>query len=362
MSAALSTPDVALDWVSAHAAGLNDGTGPADEVISVLGAAGFFRIGVPEALGGSGGTTVDGIHAIARVAERSLTAAFVFWGQRTFIEYLLQSPNTGLRDRLLPALLKGERAGATGLSNAMKFLSGIESLSIAARPEGQGWVLDGRLPWVTNLRRSGFAVAAAVAPTHGQPPAVVAFLSDTLGVTRTPDLQLLALRGSNTAAIDLQGVVSGPGEWIHDDARSFLPRVRPAFLSLQCGMSVGLTRACLAASRASGSAARGGLAGRIERIEDALSQVLAQFGEGLADGRFATQAVPLFQLRIRLAGLVRQAADLELDATGGKAYLVEHSGDFARRWLEAAFVPVVTPSLTQLQGELERQAAAPRAP
>ena len=93
MSTPLSSRDDALAWVSAHAASLNDSAADADAVIPVLGAAGLFRIGVPEAQGGSGGSTADAIEAIARVAERSLTAAFVFWGQRTFIEYLLHSPN-----------------------------------------------------------------------------------------------------------------------------------------------------------------------------------------------------------------------------------------------------------------------------
>ena len=36
----------------------------------------------------------------------------------------------------------------------MKFLSGIESLQISARQDGDDWVLDGRMPWVTNLRRT----------------------------------------------------------------------------------------------------------------------------------------------------------------------------------------------------------------
>ncbi len=87
----------------------------------------------------------------------SLTAAFVFWGQRAFIEYLLQSPNRALGDRLLGDLLAGTLAGATGLSNAMKFLSGIEALQVTAtRGGGDGWNLDGRLPWVTNLRKGRF--------------------------------------------------------------------------------------------------------------------------------------------------------------------------------------------------------------
>lgn len=356
MTTPIHNQDDALRWVSAHAESLNRGAFDADAAIPLLGAAGFFRIGVPEALGGSGGTTADAIEAIARVAERSLTAAFVFWGQRTFIEYLLQGPNAGLRERHLPALLAGELAGATGLSNAMKFLSGIESLSIAATPAGEGWQLDGYLPWVTNLRRPGFGVAAAVQPTDGQPPAIVAFFHDTPGITRSDDLELLALRGSNTAAIDIRGVASGPDQLIHADARSFIPTVRPSFLGLQCGMAIGLARASLAASRASGSAARSGLAPRIERIEADLAEAVAELKAGVLDGRFAPQAAPLFRIRIRLAALVREAVDLELDATGGRAYLVATTGDFARRWLEAAFVPVVTPSLTQLHGELARQA------
>ena len=357
MSTAIRSQDDALAWVSAHAASLNEGAAHADETISVLGAAGFFRIGVPSALGGSGGSTADAVDAIARVAQRSLTAAFVFWGQRTFIEYLLQSDNAALRARHLPALLSGELAGATGLSNAMKFLSGIESLSIAASPAGEGWRLDGNLPWVTNLRRAGYVVAAAVEPTDGQPPAVVAFLSGTPGITRSDDLELLALRGSNTAAIRIEAVASGAAELIHADARSFLPRVRPAFLSLQCGMSIGLARACLAAAGASGSAVRAGLQSRIDALEASLAHEIEQLQAGLASGSFATQAAPLFRIRIRLAAIVREAMDLELDATGGRAYLVATTGDFARRWLEAAFVPVVTPSLTQLHGELERHAA-----
>jgi alkylation response protein AidB-like acyl-CoA dehydrogenase len=357
MTQTIRSQDDALAWVAAHAASLDRDATYADQVVPVLGAAGFFRIGVPAALGGSGGSTWDAVEAIARVAEHSLTAAFVFWGQRCFIGYLLDSDNTALRERTLPALLSGALAGATGLSNAMKYLSGIESLSVAATPTADGWTLDGRLPWVTNLRRSGYVVAAAVERTDGQPPAVVALFHDTPGALRSDDLELLALRGSNTAAIDIRGVASGPGELIAADARAFLPRVRPAFLSLQCGMSIGLARASLAASKASGSAARAGLQVRIDGIEADLADAISALRSGLADGSFAIQAAPLFRIRIRLAGIVREAADLELDATGGRAYLLATTGAFARRWLEAAFVPVVTPSLTQLHGELERHAA-----
>ena len=238
-----------LDWFTAHADSLDQGDQDAEALVAELGRQGLFRIGVPAALGGLDGDTVDATEAIARVTEKSLTAAFVFWGQRTFIEYLLQSPNAALRERLLPDLLKGEYAGATGLSNAMKFLCGIEALQIAATPEADGWRLDGQLPWVTNLRRAGFVVAAAVAPVNGEPAKIVALRSDHAGLTRSDDLSLIALKGSNTAALAIDSIAIGADDIIHDDACGFLPQVRPAFLGLQCGMSIGLARASLKAGQ-----------------------------------------------------------------------------------------------------------------
>ena len=61
-----------------------------------------------------------------------MSAAFAFWGQRVLIEMLANTGNAALRGRWLPALLAGEAAGASGLSNIMKFLSGLEALNIRA--------------------------------------------------------------------------------------------------------------------------------------------------------------------------------------------------------------------------------------
>ncbi|RJT68389.1 acyl-CoA dehydrogenase, partial [Escherichia coli] len=58
-------------------------------------------------------------------------------------------------------------------------------------------------------------------------------------------------------------------------------------------------------------------------------------------------AARLFRIRIGLAEAAANAVQLELQASGGKAYLSEHGAGFARRWRESAFVPIVTPSLVQ---------------
>ena len=351
-------PDAVAAWLAAHADALDTAPELAAEVVPQLAAAGLFRAGVPAHLGGGGGTTADAIEAIAMVAERSVTAAFVFWGQRTFIEYLLQSPNETLRARWLAPLLAGEAAGATGLSNAMKFLSGIESLQIDATPRADGWALDGSLAWITNLRREGFIAAAAVTMPDGAPPAVAAFVHDAPGVARSADLDLIALRGSNTAAIRLDAVPVTAADILHVDARSWLPAVRPAFLGMQCGLSIGLARAALASAERLSTSLRGPLAARIAALQEALEEYTAELAEGVDDGRFVGAAVPLFRLRIALAGIVQQAVMLELQASGGKAYLQGRDDGFARRWRESAFIPIVTPSLTQLQLALDQHAGA----
>ena len=342
------------EWLGAHAEQLDQSSLLAEDVLPALARDDLLRIGVPQSSGGAGGAVGDAIAAIASVAEQSVTAAFVFWGQRTFIEYLLQSANPELHAHRLPALLSGVQAGATGLSNAMKFLSGIEQLQITATPEAAGWRLEGALPWVTNLRKAGFTAAAAVAPTDGAPAAIVLFNSQSAGVHRNADLELVALRGSNTASLRLTQVRADPADIISDAATGWLPQVRPAFLGMQCGLSIGLARASLkqAARMSAGTANQ--LVARIQSTQKTLESRVTVLLQGVQEGRFTARAADLFRLRIELAELVQQALMLELQAMGGRAYLEKEQGGFARRWRESAFIPVVTPSLVQLQIALQQ--------
>ncbi len=64
---------------------------------------------------------------------------------------------------------------------------------------------------------------------------------------------------------------------------------------------------------------------------------------------------PLFEIRIALAEVVAEAVALELQALGGKAYLAGPGRGFARRSREAAFIPVITPSLVQLKTALAKR-------
>lgn len=349
------------DWLARHADTLDQTESLNDQLLPALAAQGCLRAGVPLALGGTPGThndVRDAILGIADVARHSVTAAFVYWGQRSFIEYLLQSANTALRDRLLPDLLDGTLAGATGLSNAMKFLSGMEPLSVYGSASGDGWLLNGKLAWITNLRPQRFVAAAAVAPVDGSTPLVAMFASGDDGVQRSANLQLIALRGSHTAAVTLDNVATPADHVIATEAPEWLARVRPAFLGMQCGMSLGLAAAALDKAARVAASGRGQLSDSIAAAQQALAVHTRQLLDGVADGRFVSAAPQMFKLRIAIAELVQQAVTLELQAKGGHAYLVQEEDGFARRLRESAFIPVITPSITQLQAALAKHAAA----
>jgi alkylation response protein AidB-like acyl-CoA dehydrogenase len=346
-------------WLDGNAQNLDITSGSAAALLPGMAETGLFGIGVPARFGGSGADVADAARAIAAVSAHSLAAGFVFWGHRSFIEYLLQSPNDALRERLLPDLLAGRRAGATGLSNAMKFLNGLEELQIKATRHDRRVQIDGKLPWVTNLRPDGFDVAAAV-QGHGHRPAfVVSLSSDDDGVKRSDDLDLMAMRATNTAAIKIEHARIDEDRIIHPNASEWLPRVRPAFLGLQCGMSVGLARRSLVEAKAQLGNSRGVLTGPVESLTAELAEIETRLLSHLAGPLFIEQPVLLFRSRIRLAEIVNQSVQLELSAAGGKAYLSGPGEGYQRRLRESAFIPVITPSLVQLKTAIDAHEQRP---
>lgn len=336
---------------------LNDGAGDRDSrhSLQLLADLGWLGLGIPEAIGGAGGPLVEAIEAIAQTAENCLTSGFVFWCQRAFAEYLAASDNPWLQRELLPQVVRAERFGATGLSNAMKHLAGIESLRVRARWEGDRLRLNGYLPWASNLVPDNFVVAVAAETDAGE-AIVAAVPADAPGLHRSQDLDLLGLRGSNTAALTLDEVVLDRAWVISDRAREFLPAIRPAFLLLQCGLGLGVARSALQQVRAALGDRTHILRPQLDRQQRTYDELAAALRKLAGLGTFSlSETRQLFQVRIDLTRLAVAAIGLELEAQGGTAYM--HPSRTARRWREVAFLPVLTPSLVQLETELVRHAA-----
>jgi alkylation response protein AidB-like acyl-CoA dehydrogenase len=343
-----------LAWLDAHAEELDTDMVQADMLPARLAQAGLFTVAVPESEGGDGRALSAAVDIVAGLAEHSLSAAFVYWAQRAVIGCLLASPNRDLVRRLVPDLLHGRLAGAPGLSNAMKFLGGLDRLRITATAAPDGMRLDGTVAWATNLHRHGFVAAIAVGDELGDNPSVFALPHDARGVAREPDLDLLALHGTNTAALRLHDVALDASWQIHPQARVFLPGIRPVFVGLQCGLGLGLARASLHAARAALDGRPSVLAGDIDTLDADVAASRQALCAGLDDGSLRERPRDLLTLRLRMVDVAAAAVALELQALGGRALLRAHNGGHARRAREAAFLAVVTPTVAQLKGDLAR--------
>lgn len=327
---------------------LHAGTRNVSCITPQFGAQGLLRLGLPEVLGGRGAFW-QAVQAIADVARLSLTGAFALWGQRAVIELVAQGTSAWLHHQVLPELLQGTLAAAPGLSNAMKSLSGIEDFQLQAEYGAKGICIHGRLPWVSNLQPDGFVVAAVARTASGRP---VAFLAPATaaGVTRSDYFKLMGLQGSATAAVTFVQVTLEEQWLLHADARLLLPRIRPAFLLLQCGLPLGLGQRALAVARI--ALPRGHLLqGRLDKLQRRWRELEAQC-RWLCERKEDPALVPqLFRLRIDLTQLAVEAVFLELQAVGGRAFAA--GSETSRHVSEAAFLPLVTPTVAHLEAELQ---------
>lgn len=333
---------------------LNDGTPgySVAESLSLLAKAGRLTSGVPESLGGAGGTLLSAVEEISSVSEECLTSGFVFWCQRTLIEFLVKSPNYWLRHQILPKILRGECSGTVGFSNAMNYLTGIEQLQVKASLDAETVTLDGFLPRVSNLQPGNFVVAIAAQATTGE-KLIIAVPSDSEGLSRGEDLQLLGLQASWTSTLRLNQVRLSRKWIISEDACNFLSTIRPAFLLLQCGLGLGITRRSHQETLLSiDSTNERVLINRLRYSTLTLVQLNAQLWKLSGLSNFDSDLRELLEMRLALFRLALDSVWLELETKGDTAYL-KPSGT-ARRLREVAFLPILTPSLLEIEQELQQ--------
>ena len=212
------------------------------------------------------------------------------------------------------------------------------------------------MPWVTNLRPDGFLVAAAVTAPDGT-PAVGAAAGH-----RRPDAQRrpapAGLQSSNTAALEVKGVRISPRWLIHADARQYLPQARPASPGCNAARPSAWPGARCARPRRRGRAGARAASwpSRWRSCRPRSSTCRTSSSPACARGRCGRAlAAVRGPHRAGRGGAAGGAAG----AAGRRRGLPEAGRRwFARRWREAAFLPIVTPSLVQLKTELASAAPA----
>ena len=340
-----------LEAVRRRAAGVDAALDDPRRVLAEVASAGLLDQGVDDLLAGSPAAadvraTAD---VVAQLARECLSSGFVVWAHRMVIDYLARGRRTDSSDRLLRELRRGERVGVTAMATGMKALAGLEPLSVTGRAAPDGTLeLSGRLHWASNLVPG--AVIVLPAQLDDGRRVVVRIGRDDDGVIVHPVTGLLALDATASGSLSLTGVRVGADAVLSEDFAGFAAGFRPAFLLIQSALAVGLAGRSLDEARA----------GLDRPGNDTLAPSLAELARRFEAVRGAwwrmaadAPAAPLrdlLQVRLDAALLVGEATRLELTVAGGRG---DHApGGPARRFREAAFFPVQSPSEGHLRWEL----------
>jgi hypothetical protein len=330
-----------------------------------LGALGGLASLTPTALGGSGRGLKHAIQVIEEVSKECVSTGFLVWAQYALQWYLVNSGNEALKERLLPQVATGAKLGGTGQSNSMKSCCGIEEARLkAARVEG-GWMINGTLPWVSNIGVDHyFHMGARV---EGETGLLIGLVhGDHPGLTLVPSPHFTGMDGTNTFACQFRDaflpddqVVCHPGA----EFEAFRDRTKSAFILLQMGMGLGLIDACVAMMKRSNKThahVNRYLDDQAEDIEAVLLEARAAT-YALAERIDRDGSAPYVKdtLELRLAGgeASLKAANAAMLHLGAKGYLRNNAAQ--RRLREAYFIAIVTPATKHLRKELAEMEQSP---
>lgn len=374
MSAVLQTAEANTDTGARRATMLEAvraiANGPLAAMVEEIDRAGTYPEAIMRALGKTGAyraqTSLDGnpdfvaaIQAIREVSRVCGATGFMVWCQAACTLYMEQSGNPALAGEVLLRHVDGDELGGTALSNPMKAMTGIEQMLLKAERVGCGYVVNGTLPWVSNLGKDHyFGAAATVAGEDGMSHEVMFMVPCNDSAIELRECPSFAgMEGTGTWGVRFTDFIVSADRVIADPVRPFLDKVRASFILLQVGMGLGVAQ------------------GAIDTMWD-VEQQLGHVNQFLEDrpSDLQTELHALTERTFTLARMINEGAkpplldvlDVRAHASelalrsaqsallhqGARGYLL--SSPVQRRVRESHFVAIVTPALKHLRREMAK--------
>ncbi|MFK8110759.1 MAG: acyl-CoA dehydrogenase family protein [Rubripirellula sp.] len=297
------------------------------------------------------------IEAMSLVGYECLSTAFCVWCHDACGWYLENTKNVALKESLKPLVGSGLALGATGLSNPMKFYSSIEKLKVEGKRVEGGYLINGCLPWVSNLDSEHHFGVVFEDSDDDQHRIMAILRCDHDGVRLCDGGRFIALEGSGTFAIRFNDCFVPDELVLADPADDYINAIRPGFVLMQVGMATGLVNACINLMRRQDRThehVNCFLPDRPDELEGANQELLERTCRLAQTPNETDQEFLVETLRARLdAGELSLKAAQACMLNGGARAYMESSNQF-RKLREAYFVGVVTPATKHLRKEISR--------
>jgi alkylation response protein AidB-like acyl-CoA dehydrogenase len=222
------------------------------EVFKRLAAMGAYGLRYPEKYGGGNGTATMFCIMCEELARGSMAvAAFTAMQCLMGTNFIYAHGTDEQKQKLLVPAIKGEKVAAFALTEPDAG-SDLMALSTTAKPEGEGFVLNGMKTWITNAPYADFFTVLAQTDKEKGAKGLNFFLveKDTPGLSISPKFDKLGTLGTWTSEIAFEdcripseNMLGEKGKGIRN-LMSILAEIR----TMTAALSLGLARAAYDAS------------------------------------------------------------------------------------------------------------------
>ena len=168
-----------------------------------LGDLGLLGITVEESFGGSAMGYLAHIVAMEEISRASASVGLSYGAHSNLcVNQIRRNGTAAQKQRYLPRLVSGEHVGALAMSEPGAG-SDVVSMRLAARRDGDRYVLDGSKMWITNGPDADTLVVYARTDRDAGPRGITAFIVEKgmKGFSTAQKLDKLGMRGSNTCEL-----------------------------------------------------------------------------------------------------------------------------------------------------------------
>ncbi len=171
-----------------------------------FGAMGLLGPTVSETLGGSAMGYLAHVIAMEEISRASASIGLSYGAHSNLcVNQIYRNGTTAQQEKYLPPLIRGEHIGALAMSEPNAG-SDVVSMKLRADKKGHHFILNGTKMWITNGPDASTYVIYAKTDVNAGAHGITAFIveRDTPGFSRSPKLDKLGMRGSNTCELVFQ--------------------------------------------------------------------------------------------------------------------------------------------------------------
>lgn len=173
-----------------------------------LGDMGLLGMTISEEFGGSGMGYLAHTVAMEEISRGSASIGLSYGAHSNLcVNQIFRNGNDDQKKKYLPKLCSGEHIGALAMSEPNAG-SDVVSMKLRAELKGDHYVLNGTKMWITNGPDANTYVIYAKTEPEKNAHGITAFIveRDWTGFSRSPKLDKLGMRGSNTCELVFDNV------------------------------------------------------------------------------------------------------------------------------------------------------------